>query len=66
LARQALDFLEQLDTKQYRQVGKTIFRLLGAAEPAGSQALKGAAHNERRVDVGKRNGDEVYRMWKRK
>lgn len=64
LAKQALDFLEQLDAKQYRQVGKTIFRVLGAAESADSQAVKGAAHNERRVDVGKRNGDEVYRMWK--
>ncbi len=85
LTKQVLDFLEQLDAKQYRQVGKAIFRLLSNAEPADSQALKGAAHNERRVDVGeyriiyipndqevevliigKRNDDEVYRMWKRK
>lgn len=85
LTKQALDFLDQLDAKQYRQVGKTVFRLIADAEPADSQALKGAANGERRVDVGeyriiyipsdqevevlvigKRNDDEVYRMWKRK
>lgn len=50
--KQALDFFEQLDAKQYRQIGKTVFRLLADAEPADSQVLKGAAHGERRVDVG--------------
>jgi mRNA interferase RelE/StbE len=40
--KQALDFLEQLDAKQYRQVGKTVFRLLSDSEPQDSHLLRGA------------------------
>ena len=40
--KQALDFLEKLDAKQYRQVGKAVFKLLEDAEPPDSQLLKGA------------------------
>lgn len=82
--KQALAFIDQLDAKQYRQVGKAIFRLTGDAEPSDSQRLKDAARGERRLDIGeyriiytatelevevlvigKRNDDEVYRIWKR-
>lgn len=44
--------LSSLDAKQYRQVGKTIFKLLDNPEPHDSQPLKGAENGERRVDVG--------------
>jgi mRNA interferase RelE/StbE len=83
--KQALDFLEKLDAKQYRQVGKAVFKLLADSEPPDSQLLKGATQGERRVDageyrviyipgdqevevliIGKRNDDEIYRIWKRK
>jgi len=82
--KQALTFLDQLDAKQYRQIGKAIFKLIGDSEPADSQQLKGATRGERRLDVGeyriiyaatdveveifvigKRNDDEVYRIWQR-
>jgi mRNA interferase RelE/StbE len=82
--KQALAFVDQLDAKQYRQVGRAIFGLTADAEPSDSQVLKNAKHGERRIDVGeyriiylatsdevevivigKRNDDEVYRIWKR-
>lgn len=44
--------LSGLDAKQYKQVGKTIFKLLSDPEPHDSQPLKGAERGERRVDVG--------------
>lgn len=44
--------LSSLDAKQYRQVGKAIFKLLDNPEPHDSQPLKGAENGERRVDVG--------------
>lgn len=41
-----------LDAKQYKQIGRAITGLLSNSEPHDSQPLKGAKHGERRVDVG--------------
>lgn len=85
ITKNAAKFLDGLDAKQYKQVGKTIIGLLNNSRPHDSQSLNGAIHGERRVDVGeyriiytdseedvdvlvigKRNGDEVYKIWKQK
>lgn len=50
--KQALDFLDQLDAKQYRQIGRAVFRLMDVVEPSDTQRLKGATRGERRIDVG--------------
>lgn len=84
ISNQATKFLEGLDAKQYRQVGKKVFSLLQNSEPQDSAGLAGAKNGDRRVDsgeyriiytasetevevlvIGKRNGDEVYRIWER-
>lgn len=84
MSNQATKFLESLDAKQYRQVGKKVFSLMQEPLPPDSAGLSGAKHGERRVDsgeyriiyavtetevdvqvIGKRNGDEVYRIWQR-
>jgi len=84
ISNQATKFLEGLDAKQYRQVGKKVFSLLQNSEPQDSAVLTGAKNGERRADsgeyriiytasetevevlaIGKRNGDEVYRIWQR-
>jgi mRNA interferase RelE/StbE len=52
ITKQALKFLGGLDSKQYRQVGSSVFALLGNPEPHDSIALKGAKQGERRLDIG--------------
>ncbi len=52
ITKKADKALSDLDAKQYKQVGKTIFKLLHDPEPNDSQPLKGAENGERRVDVG--------------
>lgn len=44
--------LRNLQAKQYKQVGQSIFSLLSNPTPHDSAALKGAQRGERRVDVG--------------
>jgi mRNA interferase RelE/StbE len=85
ITKSAAKFLDGLDAKQYKQVGKTIIGLLSNSRPHDSQSLNGAMNGERRVDmgeyriiytdneddvdvlvIGKRNGDEVYKIWKQK
>jgi mRNA interferase RelE/StbE len=82
ISKRAAKAWENLDAKQFKQVGTTITGLLGNSRPHDSQPLKGAKNGERRVDVGeyriiyadsgdqvqilvigKRNGDEVYKLW---
>lgn len=52
ITKRADKSLSDLDAKQYKQVGKTIFKLLSDPEPHDSQPLKGAESGERRVDAG--------------
>lgn len=84
ITKDAAKAWEALDAKQYKQIGKSVLNLLENSRPHDSRALKGAKHNERRVDIGeyrivyrenadtveilvigKRDGDEVYKLWAR-
>jgi mRNA interferase RelE/StbE len=48
--RDALKFFQDLDAKQYRQVGRKIFSLVSDPQPADSSKLKG--YDFWRVDLG--------------
>ncbi len=50
LTHQAKDFLDQLDSKRFRQVVKKIFTLMENSRPLDSKALQG--HLFWRADIG--------------
>jgi len=58
LTRQARDFLNQLDPKQFRQVVKKILGLMEDPRPSDAQALKG--YPFWRADIGEYR--IIYRM----
>lgn len=84
LAKEALDFWDSLDAKQYRQVGRKVLSLLLNAHPHDCKTLRGApgyfrvSCGEYRIIycleddflkialIGKRNDDEVYKIYKNK
>ena len=50
ITKDALDFWEKLDAKQYKQIGRRVLSLLSDPLPHDSTQLKGYAF--RRVDIG--------------
>jgi mRNA interferase RelE/StbE len=59
MSREALDFLEALPSKQYKQIVATLFGLMKNPEPQDSKKLVGYPY--RRVDVGEYR--IVYDTW---
>jgi mRNA interferase RelE/StbE len=52
ITKEAAKDWENLDAKQYKQVGKAIVGLMSNPTPHDSKPLKGAKNGERRVDAG--------------